>query len=100
MIRQREPRQRDTKRLEWLRTQPCVICGAINTEAAHIRVGSINHGKRDTGMAEKPSDKWSVSLCTTHHREQHAQGDELKWWASKGLDPFMTAIRQQPEERS
>jgi hypothetical protein len=48
-------------------------------------------------MAEKPSDKWSVSLCNAHHREQHAQGDELKWWASKGMDPFMTAIRQQPE---
>lgn len=99
-LRQREPRVRDLKRLEWLRTQPCVICGAINTEAAHIRIGSIGHGKRDTGMSEKPSDKWSVSLCNAHHREQHAQGDELKWWASKGMDPFMTAIRQQPEKHT
>jgi hypothetical protein len=67
-LRQRDPRQRDTKRLAWLRTQPCVICGAVNTEACHIRVGSIGHGKRDTGMAEKPSDKWTVSLCNWHHR--------------------------------
>jgi hypothetical protein len=91
-LRQREPRHKDAKRLAWLRTQPCVVCGAINTEAAHIRVGSINHGKRSTGMAEKPSDKWTLSLCNRCHREQHAFGDELKWWASKGLDPFMLAI--------
>jgi len=93
-LRQREPRQRDNKRLAWLRTQPCVICGAINTEAAHIRIGSINHGKRETGMGERPSDIWCVSLCNAHHREQHAAGDELSWWASKGLDPFLTALSQ------
>lgn len=93
MLRQREPRQKDNKRLEWLRTQPCVVCGGINTEAAHIRAGSINHEKRSTGMAEKPHDKWTVSLCNACHREQHAYGDELKWWASKGLDPFMLAIK-------
>ena len=93
-LRQKEPRIRDKKRLEWLRTQPCVICKASNTEAAHIRTGSINHDKRETGMAEKPSDIWTVSLCNAHHREQHAAGNELAWWASKGLDPFLTAIAQ------
>ncbi len=95
-LRQREPRKKDERRLAWLRTQPCVICGAINTEAAHIRVGSIGHGKRDTGMAEKPSDKWTVSLCNWHHRRQHAM-NELDFWREVGMDPFMTAIRQQPE---
>jgi hypothetical protein len=96
-IRQRQPRQKDERRLAWLRTQPCVICGAINTEAAHIRVGSIGHGKRDTGMAEKPSDKWTVSLCNWHHRRQHSMA-ELDFWREVGMDPFMTAIRQQPEK--
>ena len=95
-LRQKEPRVRDNKRLAWLRTQPCVICGAINTEACHIRVGSINHSKRPTGMSEKPSDRWCVSLCNEHHREQHATGDELKFWAKYGMDPFMTAINQEP----
>lgn len=96
-LRQREPRQHDPKRLAWLRTQPCVVCGAINTEACHIRVGSINHDKRETGMGEKASDKWTVSLCNRCHREQHAHGDELSWWASKGMDPFLTAISQEPK---
>jgi len=50
------------------------------------------HGKEWTGMQEKPSDRWSLPLCNTHHREQHAFGNELKWWASKGIDPFLLAI--------
>lgn len=90
-LRQKEPRVRDNKRLAWLRTQPCVICGAINTEAAHIRVGSINHEKRPTGMSEKPSDKWTLPLCNEHHREQHSMA-ELAFWKQYGIDPFMLAI--------
>lgn len=92
-LRQREPRQKDLKRLAWLRTQPCVICGAINTEAAHIRIGSINHGKRSTGMAEKPSDQWTLALCNAHHREQHSMA-ELSFWSKYDLDPFLLAISQ------
>ncbi len=98
-LRQREPRVRDQKRLDWLKTQPCVICGAINTDAAHIRVGSINNGKRSTGFGEKPSDKWCVSLCRPHHREQHATGDELKFWDHYGLDPFLVAISQDGDKK-
>jgi hypothetical protein len=89
----KQPREKDNRRLAWLRTQPCVICGNVNTEAAHIRVGSINHGKRPTGMQEKSSDKWAVPLCNRHHREQHDAGNELKWWAEKGIDPFLLAMK-------
>ena len=92
-LRQRQPREKDAKHLDFIRSLPCCICGNINTEAAHIRVGSISHGKRETGMAEKPSDKWTVPLCNSHHREQHDAGNELVWWAGYGLDPFMLALR-------
>ena len=44
-------------------------------------------------MAQKPDDKWTVSLCSNCHRAQHAAGDELKWWATKGIDTFMLAIK-------
>lgn len=94
MLRQRSPRVRDEKRLAWLRTQPCVVCGDnTSSEAAHIRVCSLEHGKEHTGMAQKPDDKWTVSLCSSCHREQHSAGDELKWWSFKGLDPFMIALK-------
>jgi hypothetical protein len=90
-LRQRQPRERDKKRLEWLRTQPCVICKASNTEACHIRVGSINHDKRETGMGEKSDDKWTVPLCNYHHREQHSM-NELAFWKAYNIDPFLLAI--------
>ncbi len=91
-LRQREPRQRDNKHLDFIRSLPCCICGGINTEAAHIRTGSLSNGKPHTGMAEKPSDKWTVPLCNEHHRQQHSM-NEMKFWAMHGIDPFMLAIR-------
>lgn len=92
MLRQREPRERNEKHLDFIRQQPCCICGDnTSTEAAHIRTGSIGHSKPSTGMQEKPSDKWSVPLCNRHHREQHAM-NEMAFWRKYEIDPFMLAI--------
>ena len=92
MLRQREPRQHDKRHLDFVRSQPCCICGEDTTvEAAHIRTGSIPHGKRSTGMQEKPSDKWAVPLCKVHHDQQHSM-NEMKFWAMHRKDPFMIAI--------
>lgn len=90
-LRQKEPRQRDERHLDYIRSLPCCICGGIDTEAAHLRVGSTEHNKRSTGMSEKPSDKWALPLCNRHHREQHSM-DELKFWDSHGINPFLLAI--------
>ena len=96
-LRQREPRQRDWRHLDFIRSQPCCICGRIDTEAAHIRAASLAHGKRATGGAEKSSDKWALPLCNGHHREQHTM-NELAFWKKYNLDPFLLAIklRRQP----
>jgi len=93
----KQPREKDEKHLNYIRSLPCCICGGIDVDAAHIRIGSIGHGKRNTGMQEKPSDKWTVPLCRHHHEEQHKAGNELKWWASKGVDPFMLAMKLRPK---
>jgi hypothetical protein len=77
--------------LAFIRRLPCCICGTYGSDPAHIRAASILFGKRETGGAEKPSDKWTVPLCRVHHDEQHA-GNELTWWASKGIDPFGLAL--------
>jgi len=90
-LRQKEPRIRDIKRLAWLRTLPCVVCGAINTEAAHIRTASLEHGKRGLGMQEKASDCWTVPLCNECHREQHSM-NEMAFWALYGINPFLLAL--------
>jgi hypothetical protein len=39
----------------------------------------------DGGAALKPSDKWAISLCAHHHREQHRIG-EPRFEDKYGLD--------------
>lgn len=91
-LRQREPRERDNKHLQFIRSLPCCICGDdTSTEAAHIRAGSVNHGKPYTGMAEKPSDKWTLPLCGVHHREQHTM-NEIAFWYKYNINPFTLAM--------
>ena len=90
--KQRRPRQEDKDHLNFLRGLHCCLCGAPGPDAAHIRAASPIHGKQESGLQRKADDKWTVPLCRAHHDEQHAAGDELKWWASKGLDPFGIAL--------
>ncbi len=92
-LRQRQPREKDAKHLDYVRSLPCCICGEDTTvEAAHIRVGSPEHEKPPTGMGEKSSDKWAVPLCGRHHREQHTFGNELDFWRCHGINPFILAM--------
>ena len=91
-LRQRQPREKDAKHLDFIRSLPCCICGEDTTvEAAHIRSASIENGKLHTGMAEKPSDKWAVPLCGNHHRQQHAM-NEMDFWKCHGVNPFILAM--------
>jgi hypothetical protein len=91
-LEQRNPRQLDPEYLDFIRSLPCCLCGDnVAVEAAHLRVGSINDDKRDTGMAEKSSDKWALPLCGRHHKEQHAM-NEAEFWASYGINPFALAM--------
>lgn len=88
----KRPRQTDDKHLAWLRTLPCVVSRKRPVEAAHIRFGDPIYGKRETGMGEKPDDRWCLPLHPDMHREQHAAGDERAWWQAKGLDPCQIAL--------
>jgi hypothetical protein len=93
----RDPRQYDDSYLAYIRQQRCCICGKTPVEAAHLRIGSINDGKRYTGMGEKSSDRWALPLCFDHHRGpkgQHSM-NELEFWASHGIDPFALAMNYQ-----
>lgn len=88
----KQPRQRDDAHLAWIRQQPCCICrDNTSVEAAHLRVSSINDDKRDTGMGERPSDKWTLPLCGRHHREQHTM-NETVFWSKYNIDPFALCL--------
>lgn len=91
----KQPRVYDDAYLDYIRSLPCCICGDdTSTEAAHLRVGSINDGKRPTGFGEKSSDRWALPLCGRHHREQHTM-NEAEFWASYGINPFLLSMSYQ-----
>ena len=88
----KRPRIKDNEHLAFVRALPCCICGDdTSTEAAHLRAGNLDYGKRHTGMAEKPSDKFALPLCGRHHREQHS-GTEVNFWTSSGVNPWVLAL--------
>lgn len=89
-IRAKHPREKADKHLAFIRTLPCVVTGREGVEAAHVRFGSIPHGKRPTGMSEKPDDKWVLPLSPEEHRAQHGM-NEQRYWQAKGIDPLVVA---------
>lgn len=91
MLAQRQPRLEDPAYLAYVRTLPCLICARGSSDPAHIRAAAPLYGKRYTGKAEKPDDKWVLPLCRHHHTAQHRES-ELGWWAGMGIpDPFAVA---------
>src|SRR6478735_5564014 len=78
--------RRRAQHLVFIRQLPCVACGqAPPSEAAHMRSGS------DGGAGMKPSDRFSLPLCTECHALQHQFG-ELRFWAILRLDPLNVAF--------
>ncbi len=97
-LRQRQPRAQDPKFLAYVRRQRCSACGAPpQVHAAHVRMSSPAHDKRETGMSEKPDDRWAVPLCQGCHLDgpqaQHRVGERV-FWSRLGLDPFEVALGQ------
>ncbi|MGK8640414.1 hypothetical protein ACRS7F_22785 [Brucella anthropi] len=87
----RRPRIENGKHLAWIRTLPCTITGQYGVEAAHIRYAAPHLGKRDTGKAEKPDDRWTVPLSPEMHREQHSM-NEQDFWQRYKIDPCQVAM--------
>lgn len=55
----------------FVRSHECSVPGCTSRpiEVAHVRLGTGG------GMGVKPSDRWTISLCKTHHAEQHEVGE-------------------------
>lgn len=78
--------------LERVRQLPCAVClNPIETEAAHVRFSDARIGKTNPG-GKKPDDKFTVPLCSRHHREQHQMGDERAFWDKYNRDPILLAL--------
>ena len=90
---QRQPRERDNGHLAYIRRLSCAACGRAGPcDAAHVRMPDLERGKRYTGKAEKPSDRWTVPLCRPCHETQHS-GSEAAFWSALGIDVIALCIR-------
>lgn len=72
---------RDPKYREFIRSQPCVICG---------KPGEFHHesGLGDSGgMSKKCSDYFGISLCRHDHDERDRLGF-TSFWAKYWKDPW------------
>lgn len=66
---------------EWIRTLPCLVCGNLPSQAAHVKSRGAG------GLSED-----LVPLCHTHHAEQHAIGMG-SFMVKIGMDLSMQANR-------
>jgi hypothetical protein len=81
-----EPRRyRDRAHLEFVASQPCLVCGRRPSDAHHLRFA------QPRALGRRVSDEFTVPLCRTHHRVLHRRGDEVAWWESVKIDPVAIA---------
>jgi DNA recombination protein Rad52 len=78
-------RHRSKEHLRLVASQPCLICGRSPSHAHHIR-----HAQ-SRGLGLKVSDEFTVPLCAIHHHQNHATGDERRWWQDHAIDPLPVA---------
>ena len=80
-----QKRIRSKEHLRFVAQQPCLICGRAPSQAHHVRYA------QPRGLSLKVSDEFTVPLCAIHHSENHATGDERKWWEERKIDPLIVA---------
>lgn len=99
-LRQREPRERDTPYMLWIKGLWCVRCAVLQgrfvtpCDAAHVRMACAEAGWEEAGMQRKPDDRRTLPLCPSCHRpgypgSQHSVGDEGLFWRQIGILPWV-----------
>ncbi len=81
----------------WVKSHGCCVpeCEAREVEFAHLRSAT------NAGLAQKPHDIFGISLCRTHHDEQHRIGP-LRFGHKYGIDLWALAsefARRSPDEK-
>lgn len=92
-LRQRLPRNENEPHRRFVASLGCLICGATNTQAAHVKYADLSVGKEFCGKSEKPDDCFVVPLCVECHRQQHDFGSEFNWWKRRRIDPVKRSLR-------
>ena len=81
-----EPRRyRNRAHLEFVASQPCLLCERRPSDAHHLRFA------QPSALGRRVSDEFTVPLCRSHHRALHRRGNEPEWWKENGIDPVGVA---------
>lgn len=81
-----EPKRlRDKAHLQFVRSQPCLVCGRQPSDPHHLQFAQ----PRALGL--KVSDEFTVPLCRGHHRQLHQAGNEVAWWKDLGINSLEIA---------
>lgn len=90
--------KRDNKRLELIRSLPCVQCGAgPRSQAAHS-----NFGEHNKGMGIKADDRYTIPLCVVCHQNfdqnlwQKTRQEQYDWFM--GRLEFINAVLANKDE--
>ena len=76
-----EPRRyRNRAHLEFVASQPCLLCERRPSDAHHLRFA------QPSALGRRVSDEFTVPLCRSHHRALHRRGNEPEWWKENGID--------------
>ena len=82
----KSPPPGNKKRLAYIRTLPCIVCGAPPpSEATHLRIGHV------AGFGQKPPDQLTVPQCRKCHDEEGRRGPPLVWRERLERDPILAA---------
>ncbi|EKT55481.1 DUF968 domain-containing protein [Providencia sneebia] len=76
MKKPKPQRWTNDKYLQWVKSQPCCVCGDVADDAHHI----IDYGL--SGMGTKPHDFFVIPLCRVDHSELHR--DPKEWEKEHG----------------
>ena len=75
-----EPRRyRNRAHLEFVASQPCLICERRPSDAHHLRFA------QPSALGRRVSDEFTVPLCRSHHRALHRRGNEPSGGKRMGL---------------
>ncbi|MCX7313909.1 MAG: ERF family protein [Alphaproteobacteria bacterium] len=85
-------RHRNKEHLQFVRTQPCLVCARQPSDPHHLRFA------QPLALGRKASDEFTVPLCRAHHREAHRAGKEMGWWQSLGLACSATIWMRTPRQ--
>lgn len=80
------------ERRAWMKEQPCLICGSVPCDSAHVP-----DPWGPSGMSRKPDARWTVPLCSGpggHHAEQHGLNSGIRTMEEKHSIDFIKAARE------